>query len=579
MKESTMSLRQRTIPLIYGVLMLMLALSVSTETMSVFEATDKALDVSIQNAESHSIGSIAQVKEVIDGEISRNHFQHQPIKDSLDFIHTETKKMLAYIDSMSMALLQTPGITNPKTGAINNKNESTISNRFFMGKGENEKRNQGRGNGAAYALHNKIDDYYGFLAGIYNVNRKPVDTVQYLWEHYKILESSREFGVWERKMFNGGLFASLCMLKSLKVDIYQNERKLLGAYRARVGIEKEVFSERYKEPMGILCFGYLRGNSIMPIPKSSTVLLGSNFKARIFVGRIEGEYVPEISITKGSITPIFSQKGDKGVEISIPSNIHVIPKNKKEGKQSYVGSAEVYGWKKKANETVPFSGEFIVRKPEIITSKDSGFCLYRMCHNPVNIDIPALEMSYHPYCFSPHADMYQSVEDIRKWTIVPRGNKCVVSVHSYQNGIPHEMGKVKFTVIEPPKPSLSLTSNGKPLTAASTLRKGDRVTIKIVADAEFKAIFASDARYEVPEIEIYKKCGLLPEQRIGGIFTAGKDMTVGIEIPIPAEAFACASGAQIFFKLKKVERKSFSGQLIEDKRFTPYELTTTVRVQ
>lgn len=570
--------RQKMINMMYLVLTAMLALNVSSEILAAFETIKETLNLSARNAEGSAKGTISVIKSTIDAEIKQNEKKHEAIKDSVDLIHTETKELIDYIDGLSKELMNKPGVKDPKTGGVGRKDETEINHQYFFGKGAEGDANGGRGKGKALELRNKIDTYTKFLADIYNVNRKPGDSLAPMWENYKLPEMKKNAEgkdiPWERYTFDGPIVANFAMLEALKSDIYQSENKIFNAYAARLGLTKEAVEKVVKEtipPEQIK----MKGVSLISAPISTIVPAGLEFKTRMYVG-IMTEGAPKISSSSGKVTPITDAKGNLGAELTIPASGTAIPAGKIEGKQTYTVTAQVDKLKGGGTETLTYNGEFIVRRPEIVVTSASIQILYRMCGNMVNIDVPALGDLYNPVCTATQAEMKQSGESKKKWLIVPSGKTCVVSVSSNTNGQTIKIGDVNYNVIEPPKPSIELTSAGQRLTSASQLGKGSRVTIKVVPDPEFKVALPQDARYEVSAIEIFRKCGLLPPQRAGGAALAGRDAVAGIDVPVPTDAFACPSGSQIFFELKSINRKNFRGQLVEDKRFTLYELAITV---
>jgi len=76
--------------------------------------------------------------------------------------------------------------------------------------------------------------------------------------------------------------------------------------------------------------------------------------------------------------------------------------------------------------------------------------LYRHCANKVNIEVPDLCSDYNPICTASDADIQQSNDFKRKFIIVPKGNKCTLSVSNNINGSAKPVGDITFQVLDSP---------------------------------------------------------------------------------------------------------------------------------
>ena len=126
-------------------------------------------------------------------------------------------------------------------------------------------------------------------------------------------------------------------------------------------------------------------------------------------------------------------------------------------------------------------------KHDILVSSAAIQHLYRNCGNFVNVNVPDLCSDYNPICTATEADIQQSTETRRKFLIVPRGNKCILSVSNNIRENPELLGTLTFNVIEPPKPFMEILVNGQRATSSTAASKGSRLTIKIEPDPEFAA--------------------------------------------------------------------------------------------
>lgn len=567
----------------YLVLTAMLALNVSSEILNAFDIIKKKLNDSAQNAEGAAQGSIEFMQAKIDEEIGKGQKQHELIKDSLNLIHTRTLDIIKFINASDTALLMLPGMLDKKTGEIGKKDESELNHQFLMGKGQDEA-NGGRGAGRAKALRDTINAYYDWLAAVYNIGRP--DSVVWKKESYALNDpdpskSNDGHGglkqTWERYTFNGPIVANRAMMEVLKQDVYQRENRLFNAYAARLGIKQEQLEKQKPKdpppppvvkppdpaeaaigtPMAIIA------------PYSTVVPAGFPYKAKIYLG-LKNDNTASFTTTSGTIV---NEPDGQGAMLTILPNINL--GGKAEVEQSYTISGNVK-MAKGGNKPVTATGKFIVRKPEIVVTSASVQTLYRQCGNMINIDVPALGDLYNPVCTASDADIQQSKDSKKKFLIVPRGNKCVVSVSSLTNGQTMKIGDVTYNVIDPPKPSIELMINGQRASSSTQVSRGSQVNIKIVPDPEFKNLLPNDAKYEVTRVDAFVQCGLTPPRNVGGADLGGRDAAEGLKFPVPGDAFQCQSGSKLFFEVKDILRKNFQGKKITDNRFTLYEKAITV---
>lgn len=210
-------------------------------------------------------------------------------------------------------------------------------------------------------------------------------------------------------------------------------------------------------------------------------------------------------------------------------------------------------------------------KHDIIVSSAAIQNLYRSCGNFVNINVPDLCSDYNPICTATDAEIQQSTEAKRKFLIVPRGNKCTLSVSNNIGENPEPLGSIVFNVIEPPKPMTEVLVNGQRISSSTQVAKGSRITIKIVPDPEFAAAMAQDAKYGIDKIKFFTQCGLGAPQMVGEVNTSSYNAAEGINIPVPGEAFNCPSGSKIFMEISDRYRINFKGQKVPDISCTLYE--------
>lgn len=208
-------------------------------------------------------------------------------------------------------------------------------------------------------------------------------------------------------------------------------------------------------------------------------------------------------------------------------------------------------------------------KHDIIVSAAAIQNLYRNCGNFVNINVPDLCSDYDPICTATDADIQQSTESRRKFLIVPKGNKCVLSVSNNLGGVPEHLGDIVFNVIEPPKPTIEILINGQRVSSSTSIAKGSQVFIKIVPDPLFALSMPQDARYEIGKITFFATNCFAPTA-LGEFTPIQGKINEEIKITVPANAFQY-SGHKIFMEIGDIYRINFKGERKVDSRFTLYE--------
>lgn len=209
-------------------------------------------------------------------------------------------------------------------------------------------------------------------------------------------------------------------------------------------------------------------------------------------------------------------------------------------------------------------------KHDIIVSSAAIQNLYRNCGNFVNINVPDLCSDYDPICTATDADIQQSTEARRKFLIVPKGNKSVLSVSNNLGGVPEHLGDIVFNVIEPPKPTIEILINGQRVSSSTNVAKGSQVFIKIVPDPLFALSMPQDAKYEIGKIAFFTDNCFAPI-RLGEFTPIQATVNQEIKIPIPANAFQYSGGRKLYMEIDDIYRINFKGERKVDPRFTLYE--------
>lgn len=563
--------RQRMINMMYLVLTAMLALNVSAEILSAFETLNDSLHASTHTTALSHKAFVQAMREAIRKEVDEQHeLKNAKLPDTLDLVVKQTEAMIAILDG-HIAEMRKLGGTDPLTGKVLNKSETEQNLQYWMGKGGKEEQNGGRGAGKAYELHTQLDAFADFITGIYNrqpmkgADGKPLrmapDSLR-LRDPQDVGTESGQRQTWEQRAFSGPpVVANLAQLEALKIAVYSQQKLLLDHLNLRLGAVQPFVADKV---VG------------MEAPTSAVVTAGMSFETRLFAVLTSSQLRPRFASSSGKLI----ESSDGTARLVIPASASAIPNGQNQGTISYSASIDIPRADGKGVEHVPIQGKFTVRKPEIVVTSAAVQNLYRGCGNTVNIDVPALGDFYNPVISASGAEVQGSKQSVKRWMIVPSGDRCVVNVKSNTNGQTIDIGNVEYRVIEPPKPTIEMKVNDKPYDGISPVQVSAKVCFQIKADEDFARSLPQDAHYEIEAVEVMLKAGLGPATTVMTETFAGKDATEH-EVCVRAgnKLQQATSGAKVYYHLTAISRKNFRNAITEDKRFPPIERYKSIVVK
>jgi len=539
MASGKLSPRQKMINMMYLVLTALLALNVSKEVLDAFSIIRGKLNTSAVTADNNANAFMASMKEAINDEVSnQGKRDNVGLIDTLDLITGRTSGIIQEIDNHIAALENLVGIdpetgeirrflTGPKgcevtglTGEIEKKDEVEANYQYWMG--ANDQANGGHGNGEGIALRQKMNEYFAYLVEIQKFNTKnsaDKAKVQTRVEPETIQGVDGTNKTWEMYHFDGPVIGNVALLEAFKSDIYQEQKKLLDFLNGRIGVEVFVADK------------VVAVNS----PISTIVPAGLAFETRL-------------AVALSSST------------------------------QSYTATIQV----PKATcgfEEIQVSENFTVRKPSVEITSATVQNLYRSCANDVNIRVPALGDYYNPRVSASQAQVIPAQSNKEQYRIIPTGQKCIVSVSNVLNGATTKVGDVPYNVIEPPKPQVAFGVNGRALQGATPVKKGSRIQVRLVPDAEFAASLPRDARYQISQIEVKAKLSLGAPQTVNRINTNGQDATQPINVSLGSRGNSAPPNTTVYIEIEDIYRVNFEGKKIKDSRFLATEKIGVIVVE
>ncbi|MEM9718027.1 MAG: GldM family protein [Bacteroidota bacterium] len=558
MASGKLSPRQKMINMMYLVLTALLALNVSKEVLDAFQIIRGKLNNTAVTANANANSVVVSMKETIDDEVNKEGVRKNiGLKDTLDLIQSRTSELVGLIDN-HVSELEKMGRVDPETGEIERKDELELNYQYWMG--GNDLANGGHGNGQANELRLKMNEYFAFLADIERRNTSPAQRSQVTPTvlEEKIPGQDGTAKPWELYNFDGPLIGNLAILEAFKSDIYEERKKLFDKLGERLGVRK------------------FTGDKVVAInsPVSTIVPAGLPFETRLAAAISSSTIKPKYSSGSGNI-----EVQDDGTAIlKINASGNSIPKGKTEGKQSYTASIQV----PKATggmETITVEEQFTVRKPSVEITSATVQNLYQNCANDVNIRVPALGEYYNPKVSASSANVVASQKSKEQFRIIPTAKKCVVSVSNVLNGKTTKVGDVPYNVIKPPKPTIAVGANGRQLQGSAPIRKGSKIQVRLVPDADFKASLPNDARYQVSQILVKANLSLGPPVTVNKINTAGRDATQPMNVGLGSRGNSAPKGTVFYIEIDEIIRVNFQGKKIPDKRFLKSELMASFKVE
>ncbi|MDX2282921.1 MAG: GldM family protein [Bacteroidia bacterium] len=553
------------INMMYLVLLALLAMNVSAEILNAFQIIKGKLNTSANTALLNSKSFMDGMKTKIDEEVkNQGKTSNVGLKDTLDQIKSKTAEIVGLLDTHINYLTNDVSGVDPETGKLMRADELEKNYQYWMGNGAEEDMNDKRGNGKAFELHQKLDEYVNYIIAVHNKNVKdPSQQLKFDQENLTddpdpATTIDHQVKTWERYIFEGPLTANLAILESMKLDVYEKEKKLLDLLNTRVGAAT------------------FKVDQVVPVdaPFATIVPAGLQFQTRLLVTMTSAQIKPTYSSGSGRV----ETQPDGTAILTVGASGGVIPSDKPEGKQSYSATIQV----PKATggfETLNVQGQFTVRRPEIVVTSAAVQVLYRNCANDVNIDVPALGDNYNPQITASSGEVITNQQSKKKVRLVPTGKTCKVTVNSITNGQTLKIGDLDYKVIEPPKPSINMAINGKTYNGSQMVPKSSRIQLRLEPDEDFAANLPADARYSIGGVQVLAQLSLGPPTPINSINTGGQDATKPINVALGQGIRDARPGTKVYVKISDIARLNFKNQRVVDGRFTEVERTLSLVVE
>jgi gliding motility-associated protein GldM len=291
--------------------------------------------------------------------------------------------------------------------------------------------------------------------------------------------------------------------------------------------------------------GVLKFDNVLPmiIPTSSTVVAGSKYTAKMYIGA-----------SNSALSPVMFQDGK-----NLP--IEVDQYGIKYGKVEFVAPAGGYNKdgiaERKFKALIQVKGTdypaevpYNVIAPTVKITSGALSKLYMNCGNEMNVEVPGLSTNFVPgYSAGNEVEVIKGAK-IGQITVVPK-SKAKVKLAVSNSGNPIET--VTFDVRSAPQPVITVQAGGKDLNAKDGVSKNmiGQLKIRATADDDFANTVPKDAEFRI---------------RKGRVFLR-KGTNLGTPIEFQGEALNLAAfmqtakpGDVLSFELESVTRRTFKGE-------------------
>ena len=545
MAGQKLSARQKMINMMYLVLTALLALNVSAEILSSFETLKHSLERSVGSIGEQNVMLATSIKKAIEEDEKHQDDRKTYIKPLVDETLGQTESMMQELQRISTELHKIGGM-DPVTKELKHMDERDANYRFWMGK--DDQANERRGNGEAQKLKQKLDAYIDWANSIfarYDTSHSGTPQFQYI-----ALDPAKDPSVpsgehadkpWEYYTFGGKpVVADMAMVEKFKVDVKNIESQVLNFLKILAG--------------GVV----YKVDKLVAVssPKSMIVPAGGYFETTLSVGMSSTSLRPEFSGAG-----ISADENGYTATMKIPASAGVIGAGDGRGTQHYSAKIKVPRADGKYEE-LTYEGDFQVIKPvPLVTAKEVQI-LYKDCGNSVTVDVPALGDLYSPdFSRSTGGRIIPSRSNPKDVLLVPTARQFVLDIRSNTNGQKIEVGKLKYRVINPPKPRLAMFVGSREHNGYAPISRRQKIRIKAIPDADFKRSLPRDARYVVTKVTLKIQQGIVPPQLVDS--KSGNIMS-GISFNLNQGPIRSAQpGDKIIVEVEGFKRKNFQNKTTE----------------
>jgi gliding motility-associated protein GldM len=507
-----LSARQKMIGMMYLVLTAMLALQVSSSVLDKFILINKSLEKSIQKQEAENSIRLERIKKLVSE--TGNRAKDIEVLNLALAIRKETNQALAYVESLKGEMIEKSGGKDPKTGRPKSIKDDAGVAQIMLNAGK------------ADELKKLLNGYMEHLSKHGYKVYKPIALDAKDSDLFKNdpNQQSKTFAVLNFEKTPLG--AALATLSQFATEITYAEADMFEILAGKLGADDVKFDK------------------IFPLikPQSNIVAAGSKYEAELLVAASSSVFEPEMFMDN---TKLNVQSGVGKISfLTTPGSYDKNGLAKKTFKAAI--RLKVPG----GDSTFYTDVDYFVAKPVIQVQSASVSALYLNAGNELNVQVPALGVSYNPQ-FKVQGATVVTGTARGVVTVIP--NAAEVKLNVYNND--SFLDVISFKVRAIPKPTIQITAGGKTINERMGIpAPGPRkLEIKAIPDEGFLSFLPKDARYRVSEWEVTLARGSRPLQV--------KKVLQQQEVTLSDFAALAQSGDRIVVEVKKVERLNYKNEI------------------
>jgi gliding motility-associated protein GldM len=417
--------RQKMISLMYLVLTAMLALNVDKSVVDAFALVNQGFMQTIENINSQN----QNVYSNFSNAAQENPEKVGALNHTVIVIKQRTDSIYNYITHLKEVIVKKADGPEGKVDSIVNNEDLNYAEEIMMTKK----------NGTL--LKQTIEEYRTFLLS--NLDSSQTSLIASIKKSLDTSDPPRVAGktpTWESNKFQGyPLIAVVTLMSKLQSDIRNTESDVISYYYTKIDASSFKFNNLKAQV----------------IPKSSYVLQGDVYEAKVFISAIDTTAVPEI-LVNGNRLPLIP--GENAGLYKATANA--------EGTFKWNG---VINYKSPSGQIVPyrFEQEYQVEKPSMTVSPTRMNILYLGLPNPISVSVPGMS-SRDIQVTMKNGRIDRSTEGFLAYP-EKITEKAYISVSATVDKVIKQMGTVEFRVKKVPNPIATVAGKNEGLISKNEL--------------------------------------------------------------------------------------------------------------
>lgn len=507
--------RQRMIGMMYLVLTALLALQVSSAIIEKFIVLNKNMEQTNEITSFYNGEKVQAIKEAVDkrGKRKEEVLYHQ----KANTVHRQTLSLIEHIEALKKELIEKSGGYDEDGKLVGAKEETEVEV-ILVGSGVQK--------GKAYELKLRLNNYVKSVNQEFATSFKPLALDANEDELYKNHADQKNKDFAQINFEQTPLAAALAVLSEIETNILAIENKVLVQTAEKVGGKDFKFDK------------------LIPMirAQSAYVPAGTPYQAEVFLAATSSSMKPEINVGSSAL------KVD-GDGIGLYKFIAGGGTYNADGMLKKNWTARIKMKKPDGTDTlITVSQDYTVVKPVVQYNSVALKSLYKGCGNKMDVLVPALGAYYNPEITADGA-IVKKLSGQGKIIVIPQAAKVNLRVKNQGQLIEDKVFGVRLI----PKPDVEVRINNNLVDVIKGVSKDDlrKVSIKIIADSDFKEAQPEDAYYEVVEWRIRVarwKNSVVNETVSSTVFNIG------------TYASKINANDRIMIEVTKVRRRNYLGQ-------------------